>query len=97
MDGAAGKLTLELAAVGFDVRDATNSAGPDSDLAVSKIYVREGGEAAARSISRLMGGIDVVPMTTPAWIANPDNIGDTNVLVMLGHDLAGVDLSAMDD
>jgi hypothetical protein len=96
VDGAAGVLTDEFTAMGFETRQATNGAGIDEDLDVSKIYVIAGSEAVAKSISRLMGGIEVLPMTTPAWITGAtENLADATVLVMLGHDLAGKRLAEM--
>ena len=68
----------------------------DDDLDVSRIYVKPGAEAVAESISRLMGGLEVLPMPTPAWITGGTaNLGDANVLVMLGHDLADKRLADM--
>ncbi len=96
VDGAAGVLTDEFKALGFDTRKATNGAGIDEDLKVSKVYVVPGSEDVARSISRLMGGIEVLPMPTPAWITGAnENLADATVLVMLGHDLAGKKLKDM--
>lgn len=96
VDGAAGKLTLELAALGFQTREPTNAAGPDESLDVSKVYVKPGSEAVARSVAALMGGLEVLAMPSPAWIKGAtDGLGDATVLVVLGHDLAGTDLAAM--
>ena len=96
VDGAAGLLTDEFAALGFDTRDATNGAGPDGDLDVSKIYVVPGSEEVARSVSRLMGGLEILPMPTPAWITGgTESLADATVLVMLGHDLSGKRLAEM--
>ena len=96
MDGAAGKLTLELAALGFQTREPTNTAGPDESLDVSKVYVMPGSEAVARSVAALMGGLEVLAMPSPAWIKGATaGLGDATVLVVLGHDLAGIDLAAM--
>jgi hypothetical protein len=96
VDGAARALTDELAALGFTTRDGTNAAGIDEDLATSKIYVIAGSEAVAESVSRLMGGIAVSRMPTPAWIKDGTaGLGDATVLVMLGHDLAGKPLDEM--
>ncbi|MEY2755869.1 MAG: hypothetical protein RJB65_2227 [Actinomycetota bacterium] len=98
VDLAASRLTNEFAAMGFDVRDATNSAGPDRELEVSKIYVVAGSEAVAFSVSRLMGGIEVYAMTTPAWIkGGTEGLADATVLIMLGKDLAKVELDDMTD
>ena len=96
VDGAAGRLTDEFATLGFTTGGATNAAGIDEDLDVSKIYVIAGSEAVAESVSRLMGGIAVSRMPTPAWIkGGTAGLGDATVLVMLGHDLAGTALADM--
>ncbi|MBI4933375.1 MAG: LytR C-terminal domain-containing protein [Actinobacteria bacterium] len=96
VNGAAGFLSDELAALGFQTRKATNAAGPDEDLQTSKIYVIGGSEPVAESVSRLMGGIEVLRMPTPAWITGGTaGLEDATVLVMLGHDLAGKKLAEM--
>jgi hypothetical protein len=96
VNGAAGGLTTEFAALGFETRDATNGAGLYEDCKVSVVMVVPGSEAVAKSVSRLMGGIEVLPMTTPAWISGAnENLADATVLVMLGHDLAGKRLAEM--
>ncbi len=96
INGAAGVLSDEFAALGFDTRKATNAAGIYQNLDTSLIFVIPGSEAVAQSISRLMGGIEVRPMTTPAWITGgTEGLGDATVLVMLGHDRAGTALAAM--
>jgi|GEM_PF-2553346 len=96
VDLAASRLTGEFAAMGFDVRDATNAAGIDRELETSKIYVVAGSEAVAFSVSRLMGGIEVYAMSTPAWIkGGTEGLGDATVLIMLGKDLAKVELADM--
>ncbi len=98
VNGAAKALTQELAALGFATREGTNAAGIDEELATSKIYVIAGSEAVAQSISRLMGGVPVERMPTPAWIkGGTAGLGDANVLVMLGHDLAGTPLTDIAD
>lgn len=96
VDGAARALTGEFAALGFDTRDGTNAAGIDEDLETSKIYVIAGSEPVAESISRLMGGLPISRMPTPAWITGgTEGLADATVLVMLGHDLAGKRLADM--
>lgn len=95
-NGAAGVLTDDLRAAGFTVGDPTNGFGPEASLAVSKIYVIAGSEAVAKSISRLMGGVTVAPMPTPAWISGGTaRLKDATVLVMLGNDKAGKHLAEM--
>ena len=96
VDGAAGRLTSELAALGFATSGATNAAGIDKDLDTSKIYVVAGSEAVAESVSRAMGGLPIFPMPTPAWIREgTDGLEGATVLVMLGHDLSGTALADM--
>lgn len=96
VNGAAGVLTDEFQLLGYEVRKATNGAGADGSLEVSKIYVAEGAEAQARSISKLMGGIDLYQMPVPAFIAGgTEELGDANVLIMLGRDKAGKRLLEM--
>lgn len=96
VNGAAGVLTDEFAALGFETRKATNGVGPDNDLKISKIYAKAGSEAVAKSVSRLMGGIDIIPMPTPVWITDAlVGLADATVVVMLGHDLAGTHLADM--
>jgi len=98
VDGAAGQVTDELAALGFTTVGPTNAAGIDEDLEESKIYVIAGSEAVAESVSKLMGGLPVTRMPTPAWIKGATaGLGDATVLVMLGHDLAGTALADMRD
>ena len=98
VDGAARALTAELAALGFVTRDGTNAAGIDADLETSKIYVIAGSEAVAQSVSRVMGGLAIERMPTPAWIkGGTAGLEDATVLVMLGHDRAGTPLADMGD
>lgn len=90
VSGAAASLTEQLAAFHFAVGDATNAAGPDERLDVSKVYYLPGSEAVAGQIAALMGDVAVVPMPTPAWIREGTaGLKDATVLVMLGTDLAG--------
>jgi hypothetical protein len=96
VNGAAGVLSDELAGLGFEMRKATNGAGLESTLDTTKIYVVPGAEAVARSISRLLGGVELFAMPVPAWIQDGTaGLGDATVLVMLGHDLAGKHLADM--
>ncbi len=94
--GAARTLTDELAAIGFTLAHPTDGFGPDVGLAETKIYVIAGAEDVADSVSRMMGGVKVVPMPTPVWITGGTAaLGDATVVVMLGNDLAGMHLGAM--
>lgn len=88
--GAAARLSDELTALGFVVRQPTNGAIYDTALETSKIYAREEASAVAQSVSRALGGVPVERMPTPAPIRGAnETLGDATVLVMLGADLVG--------
>jgi hypothetical protein len=94
--GGAGLLTATLADLGFTVREATNAAGWEAFLDVTKVYSREEARPAAESIARLLGGVAVERMPTPVPIQNAmEGLGDANVVVMLGVDLAGKPLPGL--
>lgn len=96
INGAATVISRELTKVGFTVRDATNALGAYTKLKVSIIFVVAGSEPVARSVSRLMGNIEIRPMTIPAWITDGTaGLGDATVLVMLGSDRAGKHLDQL--
>jgi len=89
VQGAANTVGSELAAKGFTLRDATNGVAAYAKLKVTIVFVVAGSEAVARSVSRLLGGVEVRPMTIPAWITDGTaGLGDATVLVMLGSDRA---------
>ena len=91
--GAATRLTDALTQLGFTVAPPTNGFGPEVRLDTTKVYALVGSEAVARSVSRVLGGVKVLPMPTPAWIdGGTAALGTTTVLVMLGRDLGGRDL-----
>ena len=90
VDGAASTLLTEFAARGYATAKAVNAAGLEEELDISKVYYLAEGEAAARSIAAVMGDLVVAPMPTPAWIVGAtEALGEANVLIMLGRDLAG--------
>lgn len=94
--GAAAGLTQQLAAAGFVTLEPTNAAGNEARLDVSKVYFLPGGFDAATSIAAAMGGLQVAPMSVPAWIVGATaGLGNANVLVMLGADLAGQSIAAL--
>ncbi len=88
--GAATKFTEALAEYGFAMLDPTNGAGPEERIGVTRIYALPEAQAVAASVARVMGGIAVERMPTPAPIVGAtDGLGEAGVLVMLGKDLAG--------
>jgi hypothetical protein len=88
--GAATKYTEALADYGFTMLEPTNGAGPEEIIDVSRIYAAPEAQDVAASVARVMGGLPVERMPTPAPITDAtDGLGDATILVMLGKDLAG--------
>jgi hypothetical protein len=88
--GAAAETSNALGALGFVMGEATNAAAWDETLDVTKIYARPEAAAVAESLSRVLGGVAVERMPTPAPIVGANEaLGYAGVLVMLGKDLAG--------
>jgi hypothetical protein len=88
--GAAAELTAALAARGFVLREPTNGAIYDTIIEATKIYARDEAAAVAASLSKVLGGVPVERMPTPAPISGAnETLADASVLVMLGKDLAG--------
>jgi hypothetical protein len=92
---AATHLSDALAEKGFTLAPATNGFGPEARLDHTKVYALKGAEQVALSVSRVLGGVKVLPMPVPAWIdGGTAALGDTKVLVMLGRDLGNQPLPA---
>ncbi len=97
IDGAAGQLTDRLAAKGYATVKPTNSAGYEESLDVSKVYFTPEAYPVAYSIAKIMG-VEVAPMPTPPPISYAtDGLRGANVIVMLGHDLAGQPIAGLPD
>ena len=89
VNGAAAQLSQELAARGFHMADATNAAGVEERVDVSKVYFLPAGADVAASIGRVMGDVSVTRMPVPVSITGgPAALGEATVVVMLGKDLA---------
>lgn len=91
--GAAATLTADLAAIGFSMKEPANGAIYDTIIETTKVYARQEAQAVAASVARVLGGVPVERMPTPAPISGAnESLGDASVLVMLGRDLAGIPL-----
>ncbi len=91
IDGAAAALTGTLGGLGFQTVKATNAAGYERSLDATKVYF-SGADAypTAYSLAQMLGGVAVAAMPTPPPILNAlEGLRGANVIVMLGHDLAG--------
>ena len=90
IDGAAAAVSSTLSGLGFQTVKATNAAGYEDSLDVSKVYFAPEAYGPAYSIAQLMGGVAVAPMPTPPPILLAlEGLRGANVIVMLGKDLAG--------
>jgi LytR cell envelope-related transcriptional attenuator len=95
--GAAGQYTTALQSVGFTIGTATNAAGAEQRIDVSKVYYDPNdpeAAAVAASVAQAMGapdsGVLVATMPSPVPVeGEAASLGDATVLVMLGKDLAG--------
>jgi hypothetical protein len=99
INGAAGRLSERLAAVGFDMAEATNSADTVSNLATTQIYYDPAVEAAlavAESLRLALGGgdIEVLEVSIPA-LTESGELGEANVLVLMGDDVADKSLDEL--
>ena len=97
VNGAAGRMTDELAAAGFETGTATNSS---EDLATTKVYFNASipeAQAVAESVVAALGGGTIVaePLPTPAPLEDPESIGEATVLVALGEDAADMTLAQL--
>ncbi len=91
INGSAGRMTDALAIAGFATGDATNSS--EGPLATSKIYYdpdNADAKAVADSLRQALGGgdIEVLELTVPAPLSDPETIGDASVLLAMGDDTA---------
>ena len=87
---AAAGLTTLLSGLGLVVAEPVNAAGWEEKLDVTKVYARDDSRAVAESVARMLGGVAIERMPTPAPIDGATaGLGEATVLVMLGADLAG--------
>ena len=92
---SAGGMSRTLEEAGYTVVDPVNATGPN--LTASIVYfdgAQESAEAIARSVALDLGGVEVLPVSTPAPTDSGD-IGEAGVLVLLGDDEAGKTLEEL--
>jgi hypothetical protein len=93
--GSAGGMTRTLELAGYDMIDPVNASGPN--LIASIVYfdgAQASAEAVAQSVALDLGGVEVLPVSTPAPTAGGD-LGEAGVLVLLGDDQAGKTLEEL--
>jgi hypothetical protein len=99
INGAAGRLTERLAAAGYEMTEATNSADAVGNRATTQIYYDPAVEAAlavAESLKQALGGgdIEVLEVAVPA-LTESGELGEANVLVLMGDDVADKSLEEL--
>ena len=98
VNGAAGRMTDALEEAGFTAADATNSS--EGPLSVTKIYY-DPDTAAAKAVADSLrealgaGDIEVLELTVPAPLTDPESIADASVLVSIGNDVADKSLDVL--
>jgi hypothetical protein len=90
VNGAAGRMSDQLEAVGYEMGTATNST--EGQLETSKVYFdpeNPDAEPVAASLRLALGGgdIELLEMGTPAPVEDGD-VGDATVLIAMGNDTA---------
>lgn len=93
--GSAGNMSRTLELAGYTLEEPVNASGPN--LLASIVYfdgAQAGAEAVAQSVALDLGGVEVLPLETPAPTDSGD-LGDAGVLVLLGDDQAGKTLEEL--
>lgn len=93
--GSAGQMTTALQSRGFVACEPLNAAESFGRIDVTVVYALSGYEAGAQSVAAVLGGAEVLAMPTPPPVEGGD-LGECQVLVMLGTDLAGKPLPSGD-
>jgi hypothetical protein len=81
--GSAGRMSDELAGVGFTMATATNATNRLEQSVVHADPANAAAQAVAESVARTMGGLAVEPLPSPLPVEG-GSIGDAGVLVLLG-------------
>jgi LytR cell envelope-related transcriptional attenuator len=98
INGAAGRMTDAIAIAGFKTGAAANSS--EGQLGTSKVYydpANASAKAVADSLREALGGgdIQVVELTVPAPLGEPDALGDASIILAMGNDIADRDLDEL--
>jgi hypothetical protein len=81
--GSAGRMSDELAGVGFTMADPTNATSRLEQSVVHADPADPAAQAVAQSVARTMGGLAVEPLPTPIPVEG-GSLGAAGVLVLLG-------------
>lgn len=86
--GSAGQMSTALQSEQFIVSQPVNADVTYGRQSVTVVFYVPGYEAGATAVAEILGGIQIQPVATPAPVEG-GSLGEAQVLVMLGTDLAG--------
>jgi hypothetical protein len=86
--GSAGQMSTALQSENFIVTQPTNADATIGKQSVTIVYYVAGYEGGATAVADILGGVQIQPVATPAPVEG-GSLGEAQVLVLLGTDLAG--------
>jgi len=86
--GSAGQMSTALQSEQFIVTQPVNADVTIGKQSVTVVYYVEGYSSAATAVAEILGGLKIEPVPTPAPVQD-GSLGEAQVLIMLGTDLAG--------
>jgi len=86
--GSAGQMTTALQSENFIVTQPINADPTIGKQSVTIVYYVAGYEGGATAVADILGGVQIQPVATPAPVEG-GSLGEAQVLVLLGTDLAG--------
>jgi len=86
--GSAGQMTTALQSENFIVTQPINADPTIGKQSVTIVYYVAGYEGGATAVADILGGVQIEPVATPAPVEG-GSLGEAQVLVLLGTDLAG--------
>jgi hypothetical protein len=86
--GSAGQMSTALQSEQFIVTQPINADVTYGKQSVTVVYYVPGYESGATAVAEILGGLQIQPVATPAPVEG-GSLGEAQVLIMLGTDLAG--------
>ena len=86
--GSAGQMSTALQSENFIVTQPTNADATIGKQSVTIVYYVARYEGGATAVADILGGVQIQPVATPAPVEG-GSLGEAQVLVLLGTDLAG--------
>jgi hypothetical protein len=86
--GSAGQMSTALQSEQFIVTQPVNMDPTYGKQSVTVVFYVPGYESGATAVAEILGGLQIQPVATPAPVEG-GSLGEAQVLIMLGTDLAG--------